>query len=693
MNKTVNMQMTRIINRKVAGLITILLLTGFHTSTLLAQQPETQNDLISIPFGKSNYILYHRNEGTYTVFFNGWYTIHDAVAVYRGEKEIKSTGLGERTYKITEHKDAWGKGHRCVVEQKGNGIRLQQIFYVYPDKPFFFAQVKVYGKGVAANYVAPLVTDQLTMRGKGDKRALFVPFDNDMWARFDAQPLDKANYTSSEVTALYNDSMRHGLIIGSVEHAVWKTGIKVQYTDNNHLSLAAYGGLTDSIITHDNIPHGKVSENGILCSSPKIMVGMFSDWRTGMEEYAIANTLAEPRKIFKWNKATPMGWNSWGVIQSKLTIDKAKRVVDFFADSCKQFRNADNTLYIDLDSYWDNLVKGGLQGDVSQLKEFVQYCRSKQLAPGIYWAPFADWGKHDRKIEGSAFSYPASWITQKGVAVEVDGARAMDPTYPGTKERIIYYINKFKELGFEMIKIDFLGHGALESDHYYDPAVTTGMQAYKIGMEFLDSVLDGKMLTYAAISPTMATGRYVHMRRIACDAFSAIDNTEYTLNSTGYGWWQNKLYDYVDADHIVFNKETPGANRARLASGLVTGTLITGDDFSATGEWSLAAKQLLQNKELLNLVKDGRSFRPVDASSGKRAPELFTRTINGITFLAVFNYDQSSRTYTISPERLGFGKGTKLKLQELFTKTASTASGQLSLTIPPADAAIYKITQ
>lgn len=687
------MQMKNVVNKKTAGIIALLLLASLQTFTLLARQPETANNLVTIPFGKENYIFYSLNNGTYAVVFDGQYTILNAEAAYRGQKEIKNTGLGWRTYTIQDHKDAWGKGEKYIIEQRGNGIRLQQIFYVYPDKPFFFAQVKVYGKGVAANYIAPLVTDKLTIEGEGDKRGLYVPFDNDMWARFDARPFDKANYTSSEVTALYNDSTRSGLVIGSVEHTVWKSGIKVQYTGTNQLSLAAFGGLADSIITHDNIPHGKVSVKGSLCSSPKIMVGMFDDWRAGMEEYAKANTLAEPRKIFKWNKATPMGWNSWGVIQNKLTIDKAKRVVDFFADSCKQFRNADNTLYIDLDSYWDNLVKGGLQGDVSQLKEFVQYCRSKQLVPGIYWAPFADWGKYDRKIEGSSFSYPASWITQKGIAVEVDGARAMDPTYPGTKERIVYYINKFKELGFEMIKIDFLGHGALESDHYYDPGVTTGMQAYKIGMEFLVSVLDGKMLTYAAISPTMATGRYIHMRRIACDAFSAIDNTEYTLNSTGYGWWQNKLYDYVDADHIVFNKETPGANRARLASGLVTGTLITGDDFAATGEWSNAARQLLQNKELLNIIKDGRSFRPVDANSGKRAPELFTRTIDGITYLAVFNYDQSPRTYTISSERLGFRNGTKLKWQELFTKTASTASGRLSLTIPPADAAIYKITQ
>ena len=555
-------------------------------------------------------------------------------------------------------------------------------------------QLKVQGKEVAGNYLSPLTTKQFSMSMAGDKRALSVPFDNDMWVRFDAQPWQQANYTSSEVTALYSNDTHEGLVIGSIEHKVWKSGIKVQHIQNGVLSLAAFSGLSDSTITHDKLAHGKVSIGDTLCASPKFMVGYFDDWRTGMEQYAVANALAERPAIETWKKATPIGWNSWGAIQTKLTLDKAKGIVDFFNDSCKTFRNADGTLYIDLDSFWDNMVKGGLNGDVSALKEFVQYCLSHKMRPGIYWAPFADWGKHDRNIEGSTgLRYPATWILQQGKPVEVDGALAMDPTHPGTKQRIVHYISKFKELGFEMIKIDFLGHGALESERFYNPAVTTGMQAYAEGMAFLDSVLAGKMLVYAAISPTMATARYVHMRRIACDAFSAIDNTEYTLNSTGYGWWQTKLYQYVDADHVVFNTASAGTNRARLASALVTGTLITGDDFSAAGEWRAAAKQWLQNKELLAVIKDGRAFRPVEANTGRKAVELFTKTMNGQTWLAVFNYDGGSKSYTIPVEKIGFAKGAALKAKELFSQVTSSVAGSIKVEVPGADVRLYLISK
>ena len=95
------------------------------------------------------------------------------------------------------------------------------------------------------------------------------------------------------------------------------------------------------------------------------------------------------------------------------------------------------------------------------------------------------------------------------------------------------------------------------------------MQAFNQGMAFVDSVLGGQMLVYAAISPNIATARYVHMRRIGCDAFSAIDNTEYTLNSSGYGWWQSGIYDFVDADHVVFSNAPDGVNRARLVASIV----------------------------------------------------------------------------------------------------------------------------
>ena len=656
--------------------------------------PKGEKDsVVTIPFGINNAIRYSLTTGTYDVVFNGKTTITGAYAAYKGKGEMLRTGAVVRAYPKTAETGRPGEVTTMYkFEFVCDGLRMQQVFHIITGTDFFLTRVRVTGKDVAASYISPLTTSNVIVDDKGDNRALYVPFDNDMWARFNAQPLQQANFTSSEVTALYNNDTYHGLVVGSVEHNVWKTGIKVKANDNGSLSLTAFGGLADSNITHDKIPHGLVTKGDTASYSPWILVGMFTDWRSGMEQYATINHLMQENVIFNWEKATPIGWNSWGALQTKLTLDKAKDVINFFSDSCKGFRNADGALYIDLDSFWDNLVKGGLDGDVTELKQFVQYCKSKRFKPGIYWAPFTDWGKNDRKMEGSDYTYAQAWLRQNGQPVDVDGAYALDATHPGTKARIAWYLGHLKKMGFEMIKIDFLGHGALECDRFYDRDITTGMQAYKMGMKCVDSVLDNKMLVYAAISPTLATAPYVHMRRIACDAFSAIDNTEYTLNSTGYGWWQSHLYNFVDADHVVFNQESEGANRARLASALVTGTLITGDDYSAHGPWSKAAKRLLQNKNLLQVIKDGHSFRPVEANTGNKGVELFVKTVGSVTYLAVFNYSDKPRDYSLPFSRLGFKQEKKISATELFSGAQRTFTGNGQLTIPPSDAMIYVIS-
>ncbi|HLZ87076.1 MAG TPA: hypothetical protein VKQ52_07550, partial [Puia sp.] len=519
-------------------------------------------------------------------------------------------------------------------------------------------------------------------------RALFVPFDNDMWVRYNAAQVKSADFTGSEVAALYNDSTRQGMVIGSLDQDTWKTGIRIKgETDTTLSNLTVFAGFTDSVTTHDRIAHGTVHPVNGVCRGSKIVIGDFDDWRTGMETYAHLDSLAQPKSIFNWNRPTPMGWNSWGTIQDKLTLSKATSVVDFFADSCRGFRNGEHTLFIDLDAFWDNMTPGGVLGDVSKLDSFVTYCHRKGFRPGIYWTPFAEWGKTDRKIEGSSHNYADTWTRQQGKLMDVDGGRAMDPTHPGTRERIVATLTRLKQLGFEMIKIDFLGHGALEADHFYDTTVTTGMQAFRKGMAFVDSVLGGQMLVYSAISPNIATARYVHMRRIGCDAFSAIDNTEYTLNSTGYGWWQSGIYNFVDADHVVFTNAPEGMNRARLVSSLVTGTLMTGDDYSAPGKWRATARQLLQNPHLLAVVGKGKAWRPVFANTGNRGVPVLVKHTGSAVYVAVINYENTPREFSIPISGIG---AQVRKAKAIFGgQTVQSDGGQLKVQVAGNDAEIF----
>ncbi|MDQ0638948.1 alpha-galactosidase [Pedobacter sp. W3I1] len=650
---------------------------------------------IIINYGKAGKIDYNLKTGTFGVLNEATQLLLNGFsqAVFQ-KKTFSSKDYRQITYTKTAIKDGFGNGFKHVFFLKQLGLpTMQQVFYTYAGKDYFMISLTLQGVDLSINHMVPLSGNLIDQEVSDVPTSLFVPFDNDTFISYNTVPL-KANTSnpSAEVTALYHNQSRNGFVIGSIEHSNWKTGIITDMDGEKKIGIQAICGYTKESITRDKLEHGYLKGNTI--SSAKVFFGAFADWRSGMETYARANRIAEPPIIFKWTAGTPVGWNSWGVMQEKITLEKANQVVDFFADSLKTFRS-NGVAYIDLDSYWDNLLKGGLTGDYSKLKAFADYAKSKGLKPGIYWAPFVDWGfagGANRKAEGSNYTFGEMWTKIGSGYHDIDGARALDPTHPGTQQRIAAVIKKFKECGFEMIKIDFLGHAAIESNHFYDPKITTGMQAYKAGMEFLLKQLDHKMLVYAAISPSLASGRYVHVRRIACDAFKSIKDTEYTLNGLSNGWWQTYLYDYIDADHVVFSDQSDQENTARFLSAIVTGTCINGDDFSRHGKWSSTAQRLLNNTEILKVIKDGKAFVPIEGNRAKLASQLFVKQVGNVKYLAVFNYSEEIKSFAIDFSRIGLNKDEVYSFQNLLTHEMENFKNNQVLNLAGKDATIIKIT-
>ena len=144
-----------------------------------------------------------------------------------------------------------------------------------------------------------------------------VPFDNDMWFRYNsvavAEMKSAQPVTSNEVTAIYSNTSRQAIVLGS-RHARphWKHSYPTRTLKQAKLSgLDVYGGISSPTgirtDTHDTIPHGIVSGARVL--SPRIFIGSYSDWRDGLEAYGAANAAIHPP--LWWSCRSPMGWNSW----------------------------------------------------------------------------------------------------------------------------------------------------------------------------------------------------------------------------------------------------------------------------------------------------------------------------------------------------------------------------------------------
>lgn len=618
---------------------------------------------------------------------------HHGVNIQRGQEKIAAnltaeyrledeTVVSTQAYKnpsfaVTHIADDFGEGKLWTITYTSHFLpTLTQRFYVYDD--FILTDVSISAeKGVRSNYIAPIVLEHADASLFGqNQRALFVPFDNDAWVRFASRQLpDTALLRSYEVTAIYNPQNRRGLVIGAIDHNTWKNAVDL---NSYALQLRAYSGVADQL-TRDKLSHGTVS--GQQVTSARMLIGLYDDWRQGMESFAQVNATVTPPR--HWESAMPVGWNSWGALAFKVNHDNSTRISDFFAQELQNhsFVNSDGLLYTGLDSGWNNFSE-------DELKDFADRCRKNHQVPCIYWTPFTDWGKNpegDVPCAGQ-YKYKDLYLYANGQPQELDGAYALDPTHPAIKTMMENTHELFRRCGYKYVKMDFMTHGRMEADAWYRSDITTGTQAYNYGMHLLDSIFSDMYLNLS-ISPIFPA-QYAQSRRIACDAWNKIKDTEYTMNALSYGWWIDGIYQYNDADHVVLRDATEGENRARITSSVITGLYILGDDFSADSMAIARARQYLTNPDI-NSLATGKSFRPL-LGNNEQSEHVFVRTeADGTIHLVVFNYTEQPVGFRFDRQQIPLDATSRYDVEELWSHTKVDIDHTLS--IPAKDVKVFRI--
>src|SRR5579859_141174 len=636
-------------------------------------------------------IIFSKKTGLANFAWNSRVRVSGAYSSVQLGRLFKSSSAAGHSFSesgIERVEDGFGKGVKVsIVSATAGAPTLRQNYYLYEDKPYFFIEVIAESEtAISSNWIAPLVMDAhggLDIGSYSDDHVLFVPWDNDHFIRFRTDPINGQG-TSYETTAIYDNSSRKGLIVGSVTHDTWKTGIEYSGSGNKLDHLTVYGGAS-SAITQDTMPHGKVSGASIV--SPRIFVGYYDDWRAGMEDYGAANAVITPP--LPWTDGMHVGWNSWAAYRCESNSERMIGASDFIKNDLQNKGYGNNgSVYVN----WDAACGGGCGPPAYDT--VAQHIRANGQYPGNYFAPFARFGRgrnDNAPVPGTDGKYTWNDILLRDANnnfITFDGGRALDPTHPGTRMYVRHTLNNFKRWGYEYVKLDFLSHAAVEGKHYL--ANMTAMQAYNYGMQYIRETIGGSMFISLSIAPLFPGTQYAHSRRISCDAFGSIHDTEYMLNSLTYGWWLGKYYRYNDGDHVVTGPNSLEEAQSRISASTITGMFLDSDKLADDPNAQARAKDLLTRSNILDLARKGRSFRPVEGNTGNKAADVFVLQDGSTYYVAVFNYTAKETNKSINLARVGLSSAAAYKVTDLWNGSVSKARQNISVHLRGSQATILR---
>lgn len=106
-----------------------------------------------------------------------------------------------------------------------------------------------------------------------------------------------------------------------------------------------------------------------------------------------------------------------------------------------------------------------------------------------------------------------------------------------------------------------------------------------------------------------------------------------------------------------------------------------------------SGRELLTNAPVLDVMRAGRSFKPVEGDSGIHAAPVFLREeADGSVLVAAFNYSEDETTpWRVELTRLGLDAGRTYSATDLWSGAEMNVSGILELTLGPAQSKLLRL--
>ena len=714
------------------AIATVICLLGVSANSLYAQTSKIENSKLRIEV--------NQNSGAYTIASKGnpkvWITATPAAEI--NHRWLHPSDYPKHGLNTSAFSDDSGSGTELTVTYSGSSSQPDLIWNLrMPEAADFVdietrvhnstqSQITVQGIRVVEGKDAFLSLD-------GPQSADRVLSDSFSEDRPDMKLHDLGDATSGMHRAvgsqlIYNRQSRQSLFLGTLTSDKWLTVLRLRVDGKQNITgyevdstgtteLENENSLRESP-PEDHIELSLPLEPGQTLSSERLMASLSSDYHSQLETYGKTIRQLHHARV---TAPTPIGWWSWTAYYFGLTEGSALTNAEFLSEHLLDL----GYKFFHIDEGYQ-FARGDYTSIVSYkfphgMKQLEQKVRDLGLTLGIWTAPFevADrssvYLNHKNWLVHNAQGQPihAGWVlTREDAGKDLDPLYVLDTTNPGAQQYLLEtYSTLTRDWGIRYIKMDFMDDTAIEG-YYYRPH-TTAMEAQRIGLQVIRDAVGENVLLDKDGSVMLNPVGLVDAGRISCDTGHTFDASRDAAPGIAARYYMNRNFFVADPDafsvsHQAYAEQqdhggaralTLDEARVAVALAAVSGGMFEIGDDLPTLFLNADRMKLLQNRDLLNMVRYGHAAKPLDLMSyapEDEMPSIFLlRESKRQSILAVFNWTEKERqhSFPIADLLSDPALGSHNTVSDVFSdgKPISENQPSLSLKLPPHSVRLLKI--
>ena len=639
-------------------------------------------------------------------------------------------------HSITEStaSDDLGTAHEWTVRHSGlaGAPELLCILHSYTDRPFGDIQVHVLNSSTQTIHIGAIRPIEAT-QGKvldlggpvASDRVLSDSFSEDRPAiRIHDLGDEGEMHLAVGSQLLYNRQSHVSFFVGALTSNRFLTVSRLHVGRSSgapqiqafEVDSAGTTELTKTESLKQSPPEDQIElslpvASGAGLDSEKLFFGVSSDYHNQLETYGSLIRVLHQARI---SSPAPMGWWSWTAhyfgLNEGTALTNARWLAQHLRSLGYQFFHIDEGYQYARGEYTtpdSTLFPNGM----AALERKV---RGEGLIPGIWTAPF--------QVADRSWVYEnhRDWLVHnaKGEPIrigQVDGKDRLfviDTTNPDAQEYLRKtYSTLVNDWNIGYIKLDFMEDTAVEG-FYYRPN-TTALEAQRIGLQIIRQAVGEQVLLDKDGSPMLNAVGIVDTGRISLDTGHSFEATKDAAPGIAARYYMNRNFFVSDPDalcvssQIVTDQPWHGGKvpisldeaKASIALSAVAGGMYEiGDDLPALGADS-GRLALVQNQDLIEMVKLGRASTPLDLmsySTEDDQPSIFWIAEDSRQgLLTIFNWTDKPRTRSIEFSRLGLPHSNQHRISDVFDGKAVANSNPDSFVVdlPPRSARVLKIVR